>query len=608
MKPPLTIGMAAHRDFHGVFFTINALRMYHDVRDCELIVVDNAPDTEEGQHTKNAVLNCANGWGSVRYIAAPEVAGTSAPRDRVFREAAGEAVACMDCHVLLVPGAIARLKQYYRDNPETRDILSGPLLMDNHTPGLPTTAIATHFTPRWRAEMEGTWGLGWRCKCGNIVDVIDQPEGKTTVYRPLMSEGEWKTEYRCNCGAVAPACDWPNHEAFLVANGWNPAGAMPNDPPFEIPGQGLGFFSCRKDAWLGFNPAFRGFGGEELYIHRKFRQAGAKALCLPWLGWHHRFAPAQWTTYNRSVYSKARNYVIGHQETGLDLAPVEKEFVSSGRIPADQWKHLLADPIANENPPACKTGCGSGGQNLAISEAELPAKDRERFTALGAQHERVAILGKRDWWKTVMAAGRKQGLEQVQFFPANGTVPAIEECDLLVIHSTHHADFLIRELEGMAPKTTSRILLRSTHAYGLQAETNGGGPGLLVGLSKWLRENPEWSVIEHSVENWGYTVLSRVAEDKKPLPSLAKRAWNFAQHLKDHVADGLNRAPADVVESRLAICDLCPMRNGEHCGMCGCPLGAKTGWASSYCDAGKWDLVTLPEQTQTPSETVESPT
>ena len=33
--------------------------------------------------------------------------------------------------------------------------------------------------------------------------------------------------------------------------------------PFEIPMQGLGVFSCRTSAWLGFNPLFRGFGGEE---------------------------------------------------------------------------------------------------------------------------------------------------------------------------------------------------------------------------------------------------------------------------------------------------------------------------------------------------------
>src|SRR5581483_11068574 len=64
-------------------------------------------------------------------------------------------------------------------------------------------------------------------------------------------------------------------------------GVDPEAPPFEIPMQGLGLFACRKAAWRGFNPLFRGFGGEEGYIHEKFRQAGARSLCLPFLRWLH---------------------------------------------------------------------------------------------------------------------------------------------------------------------------------------------------------------------------------------------------------------------------------------------------------------------------------
>lgn len=41
--------------------------------------------------------------------------------------------------------------------------------------------------------------------------------------------------------------------------------------------QGLGIFACRRDVWPGFNPRLRGFGGEEGYIHEKFRRAGGPA-------------------------------------------------------------------------------------------------------------------------------------------------------------------------------------------------------------------------------------------------------------------------------------------------------------------------------------------
>jgi hypothetical protein len=90
--------------------------------------------------------------------------------------------------------------------------------------------------------------------------------------------------------------------------------------------QGLGVFSCRKDAWPGFHPQFRGFGGEEGYIHEKFRQAGHLCLCLPWLRWMHRFGRPNGVRYPLTVEDKLRNYVLGHAELGLDLGPVLEHF------------------------------------------------------------------------------------------------------------------------------------------------------------------------------------------------------------------------------------------------------------------------------------------
>ena len=56
--------------------------------------------------------------------------------------------------------------------------------------------------------------------------------------------------------------------------GDDPRGADPTAPGFDIPMHGLGLFACRRAAWPGFHPKFRGFGGEEGYIHEKFRQCG----------------------------------------------------------------------------------------------------------------------------------------------------------------------------------------------------------------------------------------------------------------------------------------------------------------------------------------------
>src|SRR6266545_4445377 len=251
MKPALTIGMATYRDYQGVYFTLQALRLYQDMSDVELLVVDNAGC----EATRDLVQNWAHG----RYLQETGAVGTAAPRDRIFREALGEAVLCLDCHVLLVPGAVARLKRYYADNPDSLDLLQGPMLYDD------LSTLASHFDPVWRDHMWGVWAVDERA---------EDPEGE----------------------------------------------------PFEIPMQGLGLFSCRREEWPGFNPHFRGFGGEEGYIHQKFRKLGGRCLCLPWLRWAHRFRRPDGVPYRVDLRDRIINYLIGHRELGLDESPVIDHF------------------------------------------------------------------------------------------------------------------------------------------------------------------------------------------------------------------------------------------------------------------------------------------
>ena len=187
----LTIGMATYDDFDGVYFTLQALRLYHPeiLADTELLVVDNHPDGPCAQHLKN-LENAIPGY---RYVPKGEISGT-AVRDWIFQEAGGDFVLCMDCHVFVVPGALKRLIDYLDARPDTRDLLQGPLLYDD------LRTISTHFRPEWRSGMYGVWDK-------------------------------------------------------------SPAAADVDAAPFDIPMQGLGLFACRRAAWRGFNPEFRGFGG-----------------------------------------------------------------------------------------------------------------------------------------------------------------------------------------------------------------------------------------------------------------------------------------------------------------------------------------------------------
>lgn len=263
----LTIGMATYDDYDGVYFTLQALRLYHpEILDkTNFLVIDNHPGGPCAAPLKQLDTIAPN----YRYVPAVTPTGTTI-RNVVFEEADSEFVLCLDCHVLLHPGAIARLLDYFDANPDTPDLLQGPLVYDN------LDSWSPQFKPGWSAGMYGTWEPDARA---------DDPDGE----------------------------------------------------PFDIPMQGLGLFACRRDAWLGFNPRFKGFGGEEGYIHQKFRNAGARTLCLPFLRWVHRFNRPLGVPYPNRWEDRIRNYLVGFREVGLPIDPMIEHFRELlGREEADR--------------------------------------------------------------------------------------------------------------------------------------------------------------------------------------------------------------------------------------------------------------------------------
>src|SRR5262245_9868008 len=95
----LTIGMAVYNDFDGVYFSVKDLRLHHDMENVEILIVDNF-----GCDTTAAFVASTGLESLVRYLRYTEKSGTAAPRQKVFEEARGQAVLCMDSHVLFAPG------------------------------------------------------------------------------------------------------------------------------------------------------------------------------------------------------------------------------------------------------------------------------------------------------------------------------------------------------------------------------------------------------------------------------------------------------------------------------------------------------------------------
>ncbi len=48
------------------------------------------------------------------------------------------------------------------------------------------------------------------------------------------------------------------------------------------------------------------------------------------------------------------------------------------------------------------------------------------------------------------------------------------------------------------------------------------------------------------------------------------------------------RVDPDTAERRMELCQDCPARNGERCGLCTCVLAVKTVHAQSSCPVGVW--------------------
>lgn len=249
MQKLLTVGMATYDDYDGVYFSIQALRAYHDIfstNDVEIIVIDNNPDSPHGEAIKSFITYWIKNGKYIPY----KLRTSTAVRNEIFRHATGKYCVSMDCHVFFMKNAFEALIRYYAANPNCKDLIQGPLVYDD------LKSCSTHFKPVWGGDMYG----------------------------------QWETDYE----------------------------SLKKNEPFEIPMQGLGVFSCETKNWVGFNKLFKGFGGEEGYIHEKFRRFGGKAICLPEFKWLHRFGRPSGVKYPLILEDRIWNYFIGWLEITQD--------------------------------------------------------------------------------------------------------------------------------------------------------------------------------------------------------------------------------------------------------------------------------------------------
>jgi len=254
----LCVAMATFDDFDGAWFTIQSLRLHHPgVADrVSLLLLDNNP----GGVTSRALRAMVDQIPNCRYLPFEGYRGTSV-RHLLFAETDADIVCCVDSHVLLSPGSLEAVLDYFDDENNKFDLLHGVLL------GATSTPAATHMEPIWSQMFFGRWGLN----------------------------------------------------GLAAAKG----------EPFEVEMHGLGVFACMRESWPGLNFRFRGFGGEEGYLHEKVRRRGGRNVCHPRLGWLHRFERNGGTPYPNELSDRIRNFRIGWRELGWDEKVIEEHFRSA---------------------------------------------------------------------------------------------------------------------------------------------------------------------------------------------------------------------------------------------------------------------------------------
>jgi hypothetical protein len=581
----LTVGMATYDDYTRTKFTVQNLMIQNEDIIKEVIVVNNNP---KGKDTVK-LEKWAKGSCRVRLINFDEVQGTAAPRNKVFEAATTPYVVCMDSHVLCPKGALVALMDYYAKNPDCMDLIQGPLVYDN------LRTISTHFNDKWGGGMLGQW---------------DTRQG-------------WETFTH-----------------------------------FDIPAQGLGLFACRKDGWLGFNPRFRGFGGEEWYIHEKYRKYGRKTICLTELQWWHDFGDDTAKPYPLSQKDKLRNYVIGFTELQdekrlqqtkahfnvtdqewskwLAVGRGEDEHVGSRAVSVTPTKVWPAEPDIIElvKAPDCKDPEKKCGQSTPLTVQKWFERSRDTKADLDqhanalvglAKGKDVVELGARSGVSTAFLSYAKPkslytvGVSKNTIVAAMGNeiikygVPSftyavdshtdkvgIPECDFLFIDSHHNGTHVYKELVAHAPKVRERIAFHDTKLYGDRGEN--GGEGLMSGILTFLKAHREWQVISHTDEQYGFTVISRLPEDRPPIePGTLQKAWSFLKATFKQKFNGGTYLTLEDAKERIDTCLTCPTRSGEQCSKCSCYLfqmpdnvkvnagqPGKVFYPLEMCPLGKW--------------------
>ena len=210
---------------------------------------------------------------------------------------------------------------------------------------------------------------------------------------------------------------------------------------------------------------------------------------------------------------KAKNliFLLGLSCMAVQASLIDDQYILNCHNTSDIHEHL---PRICELAKECSsiTEIGTGSMNAAWSLLKGLSMSPGNKTFLGIDARQVLPL---------RIEVLRQAADDFHYWPVNDLYIQLEPVDMLYIDYIHTYRHLTCELEGFSKSVRKYICLHNTyfpwgyrdepaflddysesHCYHTQK-------GLWLAVQDFLKRHPEWTILEHRINNYGLTVLVR---------------------------------------------------------------------------------------------------
>lgn len=621
MAPKLSVGFGLYEGVKEFEQTVQGWRMNNDFTNIEFVVVNQTPESKDARTLRNFVNGpLRTRTAGARYVEMADKIGVAPVRNAIAEAMAGDIKMFCDHHIDFKAGIFEKVIKLVSDPACRTSMFTGPVLNNR------LDVIGTHLNPIWRKMGWGIWGKAWL-----------HPDGKTHFSVIELDEKAIPVSLDMECKRLDkldfPDIPYSGYEEALRKLNYVSLGDT-DDYMLEIPGQGLGFFACHRDAWPGFNPLMRGFRCMELAFCEKFRQQGGKVICVTdWKWWHlwDKFEPAPFPVRNSDA---ARNAILAWIDMGKDPVELQQQFVRPGICSIETWDKIIKDPqklpLPENHSLLLKPGRvvpqaapdeeqqsinrelltrQRGEENkdrpgVALSVLFAVASKCPRMVELSTHADSLVAIHSAQCTHTISYNLQRDDplLRKAVALPGpvvRQTVetaspnPAFDQADGLYIDiPPYDGQTLYNRLTYFAPKIHRMIAIHRILDY----------PEMVKAVDQFLEENPKWILAYRVDQRHGIAVLSTDTDDriipmreeakleepiklgerpKLQMPSPLKRIANFTVASIGHLLKGSPNCTQEEIDERHKICLACPLflvdkQNPEigHCTheSCGCPI------------------------------------